>query len=76
MFSSPRQVVGLTWGSCGSVVFWQYADMIIEDIRLENKEIDPDKIETDLEKEDRLSILFYGGADLSHDAVVAATSKR
>ena len=55
---------------------WQYEDMIIEDIRLENKEINPDKIETDLEKEDRLSILFYGGADLSHDAVVAATSKR
>ena len=32
-------------------------------------------LESELETQDRQASNFYGGADLSHDAVVAATSK-
>ncbi|KAI1781863.1 hypothetical protein LXA43DRAFT_1069641 [Ganoderma leucocontextum] len=37
--------------------------------------IDLNELETDLETQDRQLGGFYGGADLSHDAVVSATSK-
>ncbi|KAI1791439.1 hypothetical protein LXA43DRAFT_1140910 [Ganoderma leucocontextum] len=54
--------------------FLQLANAIIFRIILENNEIDLNKLETELETQDRQSSSFYGGADLSHDAVVAATS--
>ena len=75
--SRLRDGLWLTYGDpAGPSVLSQLADRITESIRLENKEIDPDKIETELETQDRVAIMFYGGADLSHDAVVVATSKR
>ena len=47
---------------------------IILDIGLENSKVDLNRLETELEAQDRQASNFYSGADLSHDAVVAATS--
>ncbi|KAM5536989.1 hypothetical protein V8D89_009318 [Ganoderma adspersum] len=51
------------------------AAKIVSAISTENSKIDLDKLESDLEAQDRQASNFYGGADLSHDAVVAETSK-
>ena len=53
----------------------QFAGKIIAAISVENSKIDVGKLESDLEAQDRRAPNFYGGADLSHDAVVAETSK-
>ena len=52
----------------------QFAEKIIAAISLENSKINASKLESELETQDRQASNFYGGADLSHDAVVAATS--
>ncbi|KAM5536988.1 hypothetical protein V8D89_009317 [Ganoderma adspersum] len=51
------------------------AKKLIKSITEENDTIDLDKLETDLETQDRTSGLFYGGDDLSHDEVVATASE-
>ncbi|KAM5536990.1 hypothetical protein V8D89_009319 [Ganoderma adspersum] len=60
-------------GGPGGVI--QFAEKIITAISVENSSIDVGKLESDLEAQDRTASNFYGGADLSHDAVVAETSK-
>ena len=47
---------------------------IFSEISLENSKIDLNRLESELEEQDRQASNFYGGADLSHDAVIAATS--
>ncbi|PIL25615.1 hypothetical protein GSI_11364 [Ganoderma sinense ZZ0214-1] len=53
----------------------QYAAKIIAEISADNSKIDVGALESELEVQDRKASNFYGGADLSHDAVVAETSK-
>ena len=53
----------------------QLAEDIVSAISVENSRIDRSALESELETQDRQASNFYGGADLSHDAVVAATSK-
>ncbi|PIL25614.1 hypothetical protein GSI_11363 [Ganoderma sinense ZZ0214-1] len=51
------------------------AKKMVSDISDKNSKIDLNQLESDLEAQDRQARNFYGGADLSHDAVIAGTSK-
>ena len=53
----------------------QFAEKMVSDISAKNSRIDLNELESELEVQDRSASNFYGGADLSHDAVVAETSK-
>ena len=53
----------------------QIAKKLIKSITEENNTIDLNKLELELEAQDRTSTLFYGGDDLSHDEVVATASE-
>ena len=53
----------------------QIAKKLIKSITEENNTIDLNKLEFELEAQDRTSTLFYGGDDLSHDEVVATASE-
>ena len=49
---------------------------MISDISAKNSKIDLHALEAELEAQDRSASDFYGGADLSLEAVVAETSKK